>query len=46
MTVDLIAQLDRYPVILAEGAVIERLRRKTSLQLNLHRLNTELSQVN
>jgi hypothetical protein len=46
MTVALLPQLDRYPVILAKGAVIERLRRKTSLQLNLHRLNTELSQAN
>lgn len=46
MTVSLLPLLDRYPVVLTEGAVIERIRRETSLQLDFHLLNTELSQGN
>lgn len=42
MTVSLLPLLDRYPVILTEGAVIERIRRETSLQLDPHLLNTGL----
>ncbi|WP_319407596.1 homocysteine S-methyltransferase family protein [uncultured Desulfosarcina sp.] len=42
MTASLLAQLDRYPVILTEGAVIERIRRETSLQLDPYLLNTGL----
>ncbi|MCB2147056.1 MAG: homocysteine S-methyltransferase family protein [Deltaproteobacteria bacterium] len=42
MTVSLLPRLDRYPVVLTEGAVIERIRRETSLQMDPHLLNTSL----
>jgi S-methylmethionine-dependent homocysteine/selenocysteine methylase len=42
MTVSLPTLLDRYPAILTEGAVIERIRRETSVKLDPHLLNTSL----
>jgi hypothetical protein len=42
MTASLLSQLDRYPVILTEGAVLERIRRETSLQMDPRLLNTGL----